>query len=84
MSFVLGYTPFIDAINLDRAWYILLVPICFFIAVGYKAVRTFDMKAYWKQVFQFTAMMVFGIAALGVGFFVLISVLLPMFAPMRE
>ncbi len=84
MSLVLAYTPFIDAMNLDRVWYLILIPMCFFIAVGYKSVRTYDMKDYMKQVFQFTGMMVIGIAALGAGFYVLISVLLPMFAPMAE
>lgn len=79
---LLAWTPFIDPIAFDRFWYLLIIPMSFFIAVGYKAVRTVDMRQFWKQVLMFTLQLVVAITAIGVGAFVFIYYLLPMFAPM--
>jgi hypothetical protein len=79
---LLAYRPFLDPISFDRYWYLLLLPMAFFLAVGYKAVRTVDMAKYWRQVFSFTAQLVLGLLALGLGFFLVIRVLLPIIAPL--
>ncbi len=84
MTALLAYTPFIDPIAFDRFWYLLLIPMCFFIAVGYKSVRTLDMTRYWKQVLAFTAQLIIGITAMGIAAFVFIGYILPSFAPMNN
>ncbi|KAA0213197.1 MAG: hypothetical protein DYG94_14265 [Leptolyngbya sp. PLA3] len=78
----LAWRPFLDPLNLDHAWYLLLVPMSFFLAMGYKAVRTVDMNRYWSQVAIFTFQMVIGLIGLGAGFFVVVRILLPALAPM--
>lgn len=82
MWLTLAFRPFLDPLPLDTLWYILLVPMSFFLAVGYKSVRTFDMTKFWPQVFMFTLQLVVGLAGLGAGFFILVRILLPALAPM--
>lgn len=81
-SLILAYRPFIDPINFDRYWYLLLFPMVFFLAVGYKSVRTVDMKLYWRQVFMFSTQLIVGLVLLGTGFYIAIRVLLPIIAPL--
>ncbi|RMH14589.1 MAG: hypothetical protein D6695_00860 [Planctomycetota bacterium] len=78
---LLAYRPFLDPIPLDRHWYLLLIPMSFFLAVGYKSVRTVDMRKFWPQVFLFTAQLIIGLFGLGIGFYILVRVLLPALAP---
>lgn len=78
----LAWRPFLDPLNLDQVWYLLLIPMSFFLAMGYKAVRTVDMERYWGQVTIFTFQLVMGLIGLGAGFFVLVRILLPALAPM--
>jgi hypothetical protein len=82
VTHLLAWTPFIDPIAFDRYWYLLIIPMSFFIAVGYKSVRTVDMRKYWLQVLFFTVQMVIAITAIGIGAFVFVYYLLPTFAPM--
>ena len=35
----LAYTPFIDALPLHDGWYLLIVPMTIFLAIGYKIGR---------------------------------------------
>lgn len=82
MNLLLAYRPFLDPINLDNQWYLLLIPMSFLLAVGYKSVRTVDMKNYWVQVLTFTFQLVVGLIGLGAGFYVFVRILLPALAPM--
>tara|TARA_R110000737_G_scaffold2923_19_gene10284 strand:- start:13192 stop:13455 length:264 start_codon:yes stop_codon:yes gene_type:complete len=78
----LAYTPFVDAMSVHEQWYLLIVPMVFFVAVGYKAVRVTDMKGYWRNVFAFVVQVLGVMAVLAVGFTIVITVLVPMLAPM--
>jgi len=78
----LAYTPFVDAMSIHAQWYLLIVPMVFFVAVGYKAVRVTDMKRYWRNVFAFVVQVLGVMAVLAVGFTIVITVLVPMLAPM--
>lgn len=78
----LSWRPILDPLNLDQVWYLLLIPMSFFLAMGYKAVRTVDMDKYWSQVTIFTFQLVMGLIGLGAGFYVLVRILLPALAPM--
>ena len=79
---VLGYTPFIDALGIHDRWYLLIVPMVVLLAIGYKAVRTGDMKDYPREVVVFTLQVLIVMALLAAAFTLVISVLIPMLAPM--
>ncbi len=78
---VLAYTPFVDASSLHDNWYLLIVPIAILIAVGYKAIRCTDMKNYTREVFIFTMQILLGLGALALVSTIVITVLIPMLAP---
>jgi len=78
----LAYTPFIDALSIHEYWYLLIVPMVVFVAIGYKAVRVSDMGGYWKNVFVFVVQVLGVMAVLAVGFTLVVTVLVPMLAPM--
>jgi len=78
----LAYTPFIDPIDLHDWWFVLIIPIAFFIACGYKAVRVPTMRKFWPQVISFTIQIVGGIALLGLAAYLIIGYAIPALAPM--
>ena len=55
----LQYRPFIDPIdvpfNIQPFWFLLVIPLCFFISMAWKAVRVPDLSTYWRQVLLMTA-----------------------------
>ncbi len=64
----LQYTPFIDpidvALDIQPIWFVLVLPLCFFISMAWKAVRVTDLSTYWRQVVLMTAqslIMLFGL-----------------------
>jgi len=78
----LAYTPFIDALSIHEQWYLLIIPMVVFVAIGYKAVRVSDMSGYWKNVFVFVVQVLGVMAVLAVAFTIVITMLVPMLAPM--
>ena len=78
----LAYTPFVDALSIHEQWYLLIVPIVVFVAIGYKAVRVGEMKGYWRNVFAFVVQVLGVMAVLAIAFTIVITVLVPMLAPM--
>ena len=78
----LAYTPFIDALAIHDYWYLLIVPMAFFLALGYKAVRCPDMKKYPQAVISFTLQILFGLLFMAIAFTLIIGYLLPLLAPM--
>jgi hypothetical protein len=78
---MLGYRPFLDPLPLDSVWYLLLVPLSLGVAMVYKAVRATDMSRYWRQVVIMSGQTVLAMVGLGVGFYVLVELILPRVAP---
>lgn len=78
----LAYTPFIDALPLHDVWYLLIVPMTIFLAVGYKGVRCKDLSRFPREAVIFSVQVLGGMALLAVAFMVLINILVPMLAPM--
>ncbi len=78
----LAYIPFVDALPLHDIWYLLVVPMSIFLAIGYKAIRCHDLRRYPKEVLVFTAQILGGLALLAIAFTFVISYLLPILAPM--
>ncbi len=79
---VLGYTPFVDALGVHDQWYLLIIPMVVFIGIGYKAVRVPDMGDYFKEVIMFIIQVLGGMAILAAVFTFVITVLIPLLAPM--
>lgn len=73
---------FIDAISSHDSWYLLIVPMVIFIAIGYKAVRTHNMDNYWRQVLIFIIQVLGGMALLAIAFMIGVNIIVPMLAPM--
>ncbi|HYD02488.1 MAG TPA: hypothetical protein VEB22_14770 [Phycisphaerales bacterium] len=69
-----SWRPFLDPIDAHSFWYLFLVPISFFIAVAYKAVRVKTFKGYWTAVAVMTVQIVTGMLALAVAFYLLVQV----------
>ncbi|MEQ9205919.1 MAG: hypothetical protein RLN78_00980 [Phycisphaerales bacterium] len=82
LGMTLSYTPFVDALSIHEQWYLLIVPIVVFVAIGYKAVRVGEMKGYWRNVFAFVVQVLGVMAVLAIAFTIVITVLVPMLAPM--
>lgn len=70
-----AYIPFLTPINFFFDWwYLLLVPLCFGIAVIYKAMRMPNLTGFWREVIVMTLLIIAGVIALGalLGLFVLV------------
>ena len=78
----LAYTPFIDALPLHDVWYLLIVPMTIFLAIGYKGVRTTHLNRYPREVVIFIVQILGVMAVLAISFMILVNVLIPMLAPM--
>ncbi len=76
-----SYRPFLDPVDIRDSWFLLLIPMAFLISLAYKAVRCHDMRRYWRAVMAMTLQVIFGMIALGAGFYVLIEYVLPRVAP---
>ncbi len=74
-------TVFIDPSGAHDLWYLMIVPMVVFIAIGYKAVRVHRMETYWREVLVFILQVLGGIVGLAVVFLVVINVLVPWLAP---
>lgn len=78
----LAYTPFIDALSIHEFWYLLIVPMSIFLAIGYKSVRCTDMNKYFREVFVFTILVLGGLMLLAIAFTIIIVGILPIISPM--
>jgi hypothetical protein len=73
----LAYTPFLDPLDLHGAWFVLLVPLAFLVAMAYKAVRVPDLRTYWRHTVFFALQILGGILGLYILAMLLVRVGLP-------
>lgn len=78
---IVGWRPFLDPLPLHQAWWALLVPLSFLVAMVYKAVRLPTLEGYWRAVGVMTAQIVLLMAVLWVAVFVAVRWLIPLLAP---
>lgn len=77
---LLAWTPFLMPMpGVQQLWLWLLVPLIFGIAMMYKAVRVESIEGggYWREVGLMTLQILGVFIGLGVGFFILVQILVP-------
>jgi len=65
---------FIDPLDLHTWWWILLVPMAWFLSMAYKAVRVPNLDGYWRQVTSMAVQVVLAMVALSVVAFLIIEI----------
>jgi hypothetical protein len=71
---LLAWRPFIDPLDAHGTWYLLLLPLVFFISMVWKAVRLPSLENYWRQVLMMTAQGIVGLVALALTSYLLVQV----------
>lgn len=64
---------FIDPLDLHAWWWVLLVPMAWFLSMAYKAVRVPTLDDYWRQVTSMAVQVVLAMVALSVAAFLIIE-----------
>ncbi|MCA9285362.1 MAG: hypothetical protein KDA22_09120 [Phycisphaerales bacterium] len=76
---LLAWIPFLDPLYSAYDWWpLLIVPLCFGIAMIYKAYRLPTLDRYWRQVVLMTVQALFAFAGLAAALFLLVQVIVPM------
>ncbi len=69
---MLAYRPFLDPIDVDGWWWWLVIPLVFLISMVYKAIRVPTMRRYWRQVAKMTVQVMFVMALMCIGLYVIV------------
>lgn len=77
----LAWRPFLDPLPMEDGWYLLLIPLALLISIGYKAVRTQDMRRYWRDVGIMTVQIILSMILLWIGAYLLIFRIVPLILP---
>lgn len=75
MTVILGYTPFLQPLDVHDQWWFLLLPMALFISMAYKGVRMRDLsaRAYWRAVLVMCGQIVLALVALAIGLWVFVE-----------
>ena len=75
---LLAWTPFFDPANIFFDWwFVLALPLAFFISMVYKAIRLRVYPRYWRQVAVMTIQIILGMAMLQLMLFALVEWVVP-------
>lgn len=75
----IAYIPFLTPLDwFHDTWFLLTIPMAFFLAMSYKAIRVRDLDRYWSQVAIMTGQILLGLVLLGAGLYVLIEWVVPL------
>ncbi|NUQ69136.1 MAG: hypothetical protein HUU18_12780 [Phycisphaerales bacterium] len=77
----LAYLPFLDPINANDWWFLLIIPLALGISLAYKAVRVLDERTILRQALVMTVQIVLAMIALGFGCYLFVEQVLPRIAP---
>lgn len=72
LPILLAYRPFLDPIDVDGWWWYLIIPLVFLISMVYKAIRVPKMRRYWRQVVKMTIQVMFVMALMCIGLYVIV------------
>lgn len=81
MTWPFTWRPFLDPLPLEEAWFLLLIPLALLISIGYKAVRTGDMRRYWRDVVIMTLQVILAMILLWIGAYLVIFRIVPLILP---
>lgn len=75
---LMAWVPFIEPIRgIGNAWWLLSIPLIVGISIAYKSIRAASVERFWSQVAWFSVRVMLIMAALTVGLFVLVRIVLP-------
>ncbi len=74
----LAWIPFLEPVHLGRLWWLLIVPLCFGIAIVYRAVKAPSMERFLPGVLRLTANILGVMALLAALVFVVVYGALPL------
>ncbi|MEY4533757.1 MAG: hypothetical protein ACO3DS_00080 [Phycisphaerales bacterium] len=75
---LVAWIPFLEPVHLGRAWWLLIVPLCFGIAIIYRAVKAPTMDRFLPGVLRLTANILGVMALLAALVFVVVYAALPL------
>jgi amino acid permease len=81
---LLAWRPFLDPLDLHAWWFMLLIPMAFFISLAYKAVRITTPGDFWPSTFKMTVQIILFIIILGIASFMFVEMIVPRLTPMPE
>jgi len=76
----LAYTPFLDPLDLQRQWFLLIIPLAILISIAWKAVRVSSFKHFWRPVLVMSTQIVLAMVLLAVGAHLVVDLLVPAFS----
>ncbi|MEL7472756.1 MAG: hypothetical protein AAGK04_05500 [Planctomycetota bacterium] len=80
---LLAWRPFLDPMDVQSIWFVLLIPTAFFLSMAYRGVRLHKLDRYWLAVLAMTIQIIAAIVGLGAAFYALIEWFLPVIVPMK-
>lgn len=76
---MLAWIPFLQpAPHASAWWWLLVLPLSFFMSMAWKAIRTEDFRGYWPSVARMSAQMVLGMVALFAVLAIVVRVVVPL------
>jgi len=81
MAVLLAYRPFIDPIDAHGWWFLLLLPMAFFVSLAYKAVRVPDLKDLARNTLVMSVQITLAMIGLGFAFYMFVQYVLPHIVP---
>lgn len=75
------YRPFIDPINAHSWWFLLLLPMAFFVSLAYKSVRVADLSHLLKNTLVMSVQIILAMIGLGFAFYMFVQYVLPHIVP---
>jgi hypothetical protein len=77
-SNALAWTPFLEPWpGANRSWWMLILPLAFFLAMAWKAVRVPRMETYWREVISMTVQIVLGVIGIAIVLYILVVQIMP-------
>lgn len=81
MNLFLAYRPFIDPIDAHKWWFVLLLPMAFFLSLAYKSVRVADLRDLLRNTLVMSVQITLAMIGLGFAFYMFVQFVLPHIVP---
>jgi len=81
VTFLFAYRPFLDPLDLHARWYLLIIPMAFFLSLAYKAVRVEHLRDLPRQTLVMTIQIILAMIAMGCAAYLFVQHLAPIILP---